>query len=627
MAIYHFSIHNKKRTLHGGNAVSHLAYINAEKYMDIENGRIRNYTKKKNVVFTETLIPDNAPLEYKDPVTLWNAVQKIEKNKNARLYREIEIALPKEFDTKTNISLAREMAESLVKDGMCVSLAVHDVEGNPHAHIMCTTRSLDSNGKWLPKQQKVYLDKNGNVAKTKKDRIYDKKKKQYKCTSIATNDWNTKEALNLWRERWEIMQNNALEREGYNVRVSRKSLKEQGIDRLPGIHEGVGRALEKKGIKSYRVAENNEIKKINKQYSEAMAQKQAIADERLAVLREMEMIDKDIASIEGKIKDMQLAEQQAAFLNNNRQNVVYGEGFKKPDTQNERQKRAIKLLYNFLESEKRNINKQYSVNVSDSDIRQMEKQADDFAISEYRSKKYAENRLIIDTYNNAKSALEAFELSPEHKKIKDFEAMERPSMLKQPKKYWNWLDRKEEYESNIEAHNKTHEKLATDYNKAKTAYDNIPSLKESDILSISSVKTSAEKHFNTLFNNKKSSLNSKLSVALTPVNKAMDTVTGLFNGINYNVGLNEKDEQLAIFELKEMFFSNDKESKSQDLQDLKEISNIISKVLPTGSTLLNKFKGAINAATADLSKLAEAHKDAPVNPAHRPQQPPPPRSR
>ena len=35
--------------------------------------------------------------EYYDRATLWNAVEKIEKTKNAQLAREIEIAIPKEI--------------------------------------------------------------------------------------------------------------------------------------------------------------------------------------------------------------------------------------------------------------------------------------------------------------------------------------------------------------------------------------------------------------------------------------------------------------------------------------------------------------------------------------------------
>jgi hypothetical protein len=53
--------------------------------------------------------------------------------------------------------------EQFVAKGMCVDFAVHDMDdGNPHAHIMLTMRSMDEQGRWNPKAHKVYdLDENG----------------------------------------------------------------------------------------------------------------------------------------------------------------------------------------------------------------------------------------------------------------------------------------------------------------------------------------------------------------------------------------------------------------------------------------------------------------------------------
>lgn len=193
MAIFHCRIRIGKRKNRGGNAISHLAYINADKIKDEEQGRTCNYLNKKNVAHTETLLPENAPNEYEDPQVLWNEVQKIEKHKKAQLYREFEIALPIEFNITQNIELARTMAQSLADEGMCVSFAVHNNDGNPHAHIMCTTRSLKKSGKWDDKKKKVYLDKTGNPT-SYKDAARDKKgKPKYKTVSVT--DWNDKKNI------------------------------------------------------------------------------------------------------------------------------------------------------------------------------------------------------------------------------------------------------------------------------------------------------------------------------------------------------------------------------------------------------------------------------------------------
>ena len=46
---------------------------------------------------------------------------------------------------------------------MCADWAIHDKgNGNPHAHIMLTTRPIKANGEWGAKEKKAYkLDENG----------------------------------------------------------------------------------------------------------------------------------------------------------------------------------------------------------------------------------------------------------------------------------------------------------------------------------------------------------------------------------------------------------------------------------------------------------------------------------
>ena len=52
--------------------------------------------RKKGIVYTEIMLPANAPPEYYDRNTLWNAAEKIEKQWNAQLARRIVLALPRE---------------------------------------------------------------------------------------------------------------------------------------------------------------------------------------------------------------------------------------------------------------------------------------------------------------------------------------------------------------------------------------------------------------------------------------------------------------------------------------------------------------------------------------------------
>ena len=185
IAIYHCSIKIIGRGS-GKSAVSAAAYRAGEKITNEYDGIIHDYTRKGGIVHTEILLPDNAPLEYTDRTALWNAVEKIEKAKNSQLAREIEVALPVELTREQNINLVREyVKQNFVDNGMCADVCVHDKnDGNPHAHIMLTMRPFNEEKTWGAKQRKEYIfDNNG-------EKIYDKKKRQYKCNSVPTTDWN-----------------------------------------------------------------------------------------------------------------------------------------------------------------------------------------------------------------------------------------------------------------------------------------------------------------------------------------------------------------------------------------------------------------------------------------------------
>ena len=101
IAIYHLSIKIISRGK-GKSAVAAAAYRASEKITNQYDGITHDYTRKGGVVHTEILLPENAPKEYADRTTLWSAVEKIEKNKNSQLSREIELALPIELSMEQN---------------------------------------------------------------------------------------------------------------------------------------------------------------------------------------------------------------------------------------------------------------------------------------------------------------------------------------------------------------------------------------------------------------------------------------------------------------------------------------------------------------------------------------------
>ena len=304
MAIYHCSIKNISRGS-GKSAVASASYRAGEKLEDLETGLTHDYTRKKEIAYSEIFLCKNAPKEYKDRATLWNAVEQVEKQSNARLAREWEVALPNELTLEQSKELVKEFAQSLVDEGMCVDANIHWKEGNHHAHIMATVRAIKENGEWAPKTKKVYdrdvygekiplIDKKTGLQKVDKQN-----RKQWKCYKDDYTDWNKREKVEEWRSRWAEHCNIALEKAQSVDRVDHRSYAAQGKEILPTIHEGyIARKIEANGGTSERCEINREIRGHNwliqkclyeiqlltKQITDLMNQKGEEINERFAKL-------------------------------------------------------------------------------------------------------------------------------------------------------------------------------------------------------------------------------------------------------------------------------------------------------------------------------------------------------
>ena len=103
VAIYHCSIKIISRGK-GRSAVACAAYRSGTKLTDLATGKIFDYSNKPGVVFSEVLLPENAPAAFAvDRNILWDAVERKETRSDARLAREVEVALPREFTRQEQI--------------------------------------------------------------------------------------------------------------------------------------------------------------------------------------------------------------------------------------------------------------------------------------------------------------------------------------------------------------------------------------------------------------------------------------------------------------------------------------------------------------------------------------------
>ena len=261
MPVPHLEIRIVQRSK-GSSAVAGAAYQAGEKLFSEYDQKAKDHRRKQHeVVYTEIMLPANAPPEYADRATLWNSVEEVEKQWNSQLARRFVLALPREVPLEMCPQMLQEYCRAhFVSKGMCCDFAIHDPDPpghNPHCHIMLTMRAIDENGKWLPKSRKVYdLDENGERIKLPSGR--------WKSHKEDTVDWNDRKYCEIWRHEWEIIQNRYLEANNRPERVDLRSYERQGLDIIPTVHEGAAvRQMEKRGIQTNIGNLNREIKAAN----------------------------------------------------------------------------------------------------------------------------------------------------------------------------------------------------------------------------------------------------------------------------------------------------------------------------------------------------------------------------
>lgn len=305
MAIYHCSVKNISRSS-GRSAVACAAYRSGEELEDLETGITHDYRKKTGIAFTEIFLCKNAPEKFQNREELWNEVEKIEKAADARLAREIEVAIPRELSLEEMKNLVAGYAKVLTEEGMCVDAAIHLKVGNPHAHLMCTTRKIKADGTWDQKEKKVYaLDESGNKIpvidpETGEQKIGARGRRIWKRVTVAANDLNAKENVEKWRKMWSEHCNAYLEPE---QQIDHRSYERQGKkDMIPTIHEGyAAREMEKRGQLAERCEMNREIAAANRDIKAILAEPEP--DHRTKIERQVDELLNEFEKLNKKLKE------------------------------------------------------------------------------------------------------------------------------------------------------------------------------------------------------------------------------------------------------------------------------------------------------------------------------------
>jgi len=121
------------------SAVAAAAYQSGEKLFCEYDQQVKHYPEKRGIVHNEILLPPNAPQEYADRNTLWNAAEAVEKQWNSQLARRWVLTIPREIPPDQYAVLVREFCQKqFVSKGMIADFAIHDPHPpghNPHAYV------------------------------------------------------------------------------------------------------------------------------------------------------------------------------------------------------------------------------------------------------------------------------------------------------------------------------------------------------------------------------------------------------------------------------------------------------------------------------------------------------------
>ena len=260
----------------GQSAVEKASYISRSVLVSEFDGQTYRPKYHEDLVHSEITLPPNAPKEYADRAALWNAVELSEKGQKSQLARMLKASLPNDWSYELAEEVVRDYVQrNFVDKGMCADWAIHDSENdkgqrNLHIHVLLTMRPLTENGEWGAKQKMIYdLDENGEKIpvidkKTGQQKVDKRNRKQWKCHTADSTDWNSKENAKMWRKDLADTINATNEQLGIALHWEHRSFKEQGIDREPTIHIGaVANALERKGRLDLPIVSGKHLRKIS----------------------------------------------------------------------------------------------------------------------------------------------------------------------------------------------------------------------------------------------------------------------------------------------------------------------------------------------------------------------------
>jgi hypothetical protein len=211
MAIYHLNLSHGSKS-GGQSASAKIDYISRE----------GKYDKQEDVC--RVVESANIPNWADDAKHFWKACDKKERA-NARLFSQLEFALPLELNPEQQLELVREFANSRLP-AQPYTFAIHEGKGeNPHVHLVYSERMLDG----IERTEQTFFKRAD-------------KKMPDRGGTAKNRDLKSKEWLVSTREQWANSCNTHLAKHkslfSKAVSIDHRTLEAQGIEREPQRHHG-----------------------------------------------------------------------------------------------------------------------------------------------------------------------------------------------------------------------------------------------------------------------------------------------------------------------------------------------------------------------------------------------------
>ena len=316
MAIYHFNMHSNK--CGSSSAIAHAAYVSACSLLSERTGETADYSKKQDVVFSETTFPDGVNMTGEE---LWNQVEKQIQTTGRNYGKAGDFAIPLEWlKDKTDeeiIGIVRSfMNENFISRGHPVTWAFHKKEGNPHIDYFVPALKFDENKKLVaPRMKSVFANaiaENGSYYYDPEKPVYDRSdpstaqyrfpvidkktgeqkvrvrkggtEKMWHRVDIENDSLSSRDFLLQLRQSWQDIANQHLDEEH---QIDCRSYEAQGIDKEPQIHISPAvKAMEEKNPGSTeKLTRNEKIKERNSLRESIRQALDELKEKRLNVIR------------------------------------------------------------------------------------------------------------------------------------------------------------------------------------------------------------------------------------------------------------------------------------------------------------------------------------------------------